>query len=56
MSYFILIHSHGTGYSIGAGVFGPSLTESSSAFPIVVMGAPGFANGGGTVGAVSYKT
>lgn len=40
------------GYSIGAGVFGPSLTESPSAFPIVVMGAPGFANGGGTVGAM----
>lgn len=55
MSYFIIIHSHGTGYSIGAGVFGPTLRESPSAYPIVVMGAPGFSNNDGTVGAVSAK-
>lgn len=40
------------GYSIGAGVFGPSLTESPSSFPMVVMGAPGFSNNDGTVGAM----
>lgn len=55
MSYFIIFHSHGTGYSIGAGVFGPTVRESPSSYPIVVMGAPGFSNNDGTVGAVSTK-
>lgn len=40
------------GYSIGAGVFGPTVRESPSSYPIVVMGAPGFSNNDGTVGAM----
>lgn len=39
-----------SGYAIGAGAFG---TDRVSPYPLVAMGAPGFANNEGTIGAVS---